>query len=86
MKITPQQFLDSTEFDWLGHSLQEKRNYRKSVRVVLSMLEPVLLGRFPEMWRVCSPVRETSRNLTEEEYDSIDWTGFDCSKPLERTK
>ncbi len=72
-KITPQQFLDSTEFKCLtSNSLHHYKPYKK------------FHGGINYEWKDDSIITP-SRQLTCDEYDSIDWTGFDCSKPLERT-
>ncbi len=73
-KLTPQQFLDSTEFEFITcNSLHHSKPYRKYRK-----------GTSYE-WKTDSVFRPC-RELAKQEYDSIDWTEFDCSKPLKRTK
>jgi hypothetical protein len=89
-KLTPQEFLDSTEFNYLAHCPQHRHNRRKSVRVLLSMITPFLSREFEDYWTVVPIVVRRgcvgSLRLDAAEYDAIDWTGFDYTKPLERTK
>ncbi len=85
-KLTPQQFLDSLN---------------KSIKY-LTLDHPFRLDLFVGRYHTKKPIfykterRKTTFGwyckgreggfLTRNEMDSIDWTGFDCSKPLERTR
>jgi hypothetical protein len=74
-KITPQEFLDSTVFNYLT-----KNSCGSNFPYLLHTNLPVFTKGF--YWVSTSG----GKNLLTDEIESIDWADFDCSKPLERTK
>lgn len=82
-KITPQEFLDSTEYEFLtrdairGESKIANIHFHQPFNISVS-----LLNELNNWWESDS----SSKELSRDEIDSIDWTGFDCSNPLGRTR
>jgi len=77
-KLTPQQFLDSTEFNYFTSCSPGESG-------TLCKIEPIYKNGF---WYLnqASVFPGNVKFLTKKEIKSIEWNGFDCSKPLKRTK
>jgi hypothetical protein len=76
-KQTPQQFLDSTDFKeifWATSFL--------FTGPILTKVNPILVQQI--LNNLGEKIELGSRFLSEEEYYSIDWSGFDCSKSLKK--
>ncbi len=78
MKLTPQKFLDSTEFSYLTEDKDSCNDGRFWLHE--KNPEPFESWSQPLMW----DSNGKKRNLKEKEIKSIDWADFDFNKPLIR--